>query len=262
MAGYVDIHAHLLPGIDDGPADLEQSLAMAQAAVDAGISTIASTPHLRPDFPNVHVEELAERCESMREAIKQAGIPLEVVSAAEASLVWAVEASDEELLLASYSQTGADLLIETPSTSAMTIETLLYDLRVKGYRVTLAHPERSPDFQDDDKRLLRLVDQGILLEINGGSLIGSDAGGRAKRLARRLVRNGIAHAIASDAHRGSSWRPVDRLGEGARIAAELVGRDRADWMTRTAPKAIIRGAAIPAAPPITDRPKLREWFRR
>src|SRR5437588_9368643 len=108
----VDIHAHLLPGIDDGPADLEGSLAMAWAAVDAGTGTIAATPHLRTDFPDVHVEELTERCEQMRRALEQAGLPLRIVEGAEVSLSWALGAGEERLKLATYGQRGTDVVIE------------------------------------------------------------------------------------------------------------------------------------------------------
>ncbi len=83
MDGYVDIHSHILPGIDDGPSDLEGSVAMARAAADVGISTMAATPHLRSDFPDVHVEELARRGQEVRDALGREGVPVTVVSAAE-----------------------------------------------------------------------------------------------------------------------------------------------------------------------------------
>lgn len=76
MSGLVDIHAHLLPGIDDGPDDLEGSLEMARMAVSKGVQTIAATPHLRSDFPKVHLEELAKRCDQLQRAIDAEGIPL------------------------------------------------------------------------------------------------------------------------------------------------------------------------------------------
>lgn len=258
IGGYVDIHAHVLPGIDDGPDDLEQSLAMARAAVSSGIATIASTPHLRPDFPDVHVHELPGRCETLRHAIESEAIPLRVVSAAEASLVWAVDASDDELVLASYGQNGTDLLIETPSSNVAGIDRLLYQLRSRGYRVTLAHPERSPSFQRDESLLERLVEQGILLEVNADSLLGSRG---AKRLASRLVARGLAHALASDGHRGETWRPVTRLAEAVEVVEELVGAERARWMAQAVPQAIVEGVALPDQPRATQpRARRGRWF--
>jgi protein-tyrosine phosphatase len=130
VKGFVDLHAHVLPGIDDGAPDLESSLAMLRAAAESGTTTIASTP-----------------------------------------LVWALQASDEDLRLASYDQRGTDLLIETPSASVAGLDTLLYQLRVKGLRVTLAHPERNGEFQRDPEPLESLHHQGVLLQINAQSLL-------------------------------------------------------------------------------------------
>jgi protein-tyrosine phosphatase len=260
MAGYVDIHAHVLPGIDDGPGDLGQSLEMARAAVASGVATIASTPHLRSDFPDVHVDELADRCRAVREAIDAEGIPLTLVSGAEVSLAWAIEASDEELTLASYGQRGTDLLVETPTVIAVGVERFLYELRAKGYRITLAHPERSAQFQRDESPVRDLVDQGVLLQVNAESLLGPGPYRGIKGLARDLLVNGLVHAIASDAHRGTKWRPVTRLPEGIQAASELVGIERAGWMAHAAPRAIVDGAYLPDAPPVTAPRRHRRLF--
>jgi protein-tyrosine phosphatase len=257
MDGYVDIHAHVLPGIDDGPDDLEQSLAMARAAADSGIATIASTPHLRTDFPDVHVHELAHRCRAMREVIEAAGVPVRLVSGAEVSLSWALDATDEELALASYGQRGTDLLVETPTVNPVGIDRLLYVLRAKGYRLTLAHPERSVDFQQDSAPLRGLVTQGVLLQLNAGSLLGPGGVRGVKSSARELLTGGLAHAIASDAHRGDTWRPITRLPEAVRAAAELVGADRAEWMAKAAPMAIIDGGELPDPPAAAARARPR-----
>jgi len=108
--GFVDIHAHLLPGIDDGPDDLDESVAMLAAAGAAGTSTVVATPHLRADFPGVDVFELAQRCHALRAAAEDLTPAVTVVGGAEISLGWALAATDEELALASYGRRGHDLL--------------------------------------------------------------------------------------------------------------------------------------------------------
>jgi protein-tyrosine phosphatase len=258
--GYVDIHAHVLPGIDDGPDDLEQSLAMVRAAVDSGTATIASTPHLRSDFPDVHVHELAGRCQTLRDAIEREQIPLTLISGAEVSLTWAVDATDEELALASYGQHGADLLIETPTRKLHGMDRFLRALRGKGYRVTLGHPERSLDFQRDDGPLRKLVADGVRLQLNADSVLGAGGGHGTERLARKLLTDGVAHVIASDGHRGTRWRPVTRLEAAVELAAELVGPERARWMAQTAPAAILEGAELPDAPAPIEQPRRRRRF--
>jgi protein-tyrosine phosphatase len=148
MNGFVDIHAHPLPGIDDGPPDLAGAVEMARAAARAGTRTLAATPHLRSDFPGVVVGEIPDRCRQLSAELTTAGIDVRIVSGAETSLVWALGASDEQLVAASYDGRGGDLLVETPADVSM-IEELLYRIRLRGIRVTLAHPERSRAFQSD-----------------------------------------------------------------------------------------------------------------
>jgi protein-tyrosine phosphatase len=252
----------VLPGIDDGPDDLEQTLAMLRAAAESGTATIAATPHLRPDFPDVHVDELADRCQSVRDAIEREGISIRLAAGAEVSLLWAVDASDEQLALASYGQRGTDLLIETPTMKLVGMDQFLYQLHAKGYRVVLGHPERSVDFERDHDPLRELVAQGVLLQVNADSVLGADGGGRIRRFARHLVTEGLAHAIASDGHRGTAWRPVTRLSDAAEAAAELVGPERAQWMTSAVPAAIVHGAELPLAPPVIQRPGRRRLFGR
>jgi protein-tyrosine phosphatase len=258
VAGLVDIHTHLLPGVDDGPEDLDGSLEMARAAVAAGISTIAATPHLRSDFPGVRAEEIGPRCQELQAALDQRGIPLRVVPGAEVSLVWALEASDEQLKLASYGQRGSDLLIETPTEVSM-IESLLTPLRSKGFRITLAHPERSHQFQRDPEKLEHLVHHGVLLQVNAAALLRRR--GPPGALADHLCRAGIAHAVGSDGHRAKAWRPVTDLPAAAEPLAALVGVQRARWMMVSAPGAIAGGASLPHAPPLETMTR-RGWFDR
>jgi protein-tyrosine phosphatase len=258
LASLVDIHTHLLPGIDDGPEDLPTSLDMARAAVAAGIGTMAATPHLRSDFPSVHLEEIGPRCQALREALDGEGIPLRVVSGAEASLIWALEAGDEELALASYDQRGTDLLVETPEDISM-LDRLLYAIRSKGFRVTLAHPERSFEFQRNPDKLERLAEQGVLLQVNGGALLHRRS--PPGQLATHLCREGLATALASDGHRGERWRPVTALAEAAKAAASLFGQGRARWLTATGPGAITAGHELPEMPEAVEPPG-RRLFRR
>jgi protein-tyrosine phosphatase len=255
----VDIHAHVLPEIDDGPSDLEGALAMARAAAQSGIRTLVSTPHLRADFPDVHLRELSQRCQGLRAAIEAECIPLRLVCGAEVSLSWALDASHEELVLASYDQRGTDLLIETPMGTVSGIDQHLFSLRADGFRVTLAHPERSGEFQADGRRLEDLIRQDVLLQVNAGSLLESRRKSGAGQFARRLCSAGLIHALASDGHRAESWRPVSNLREGAEAAAALVGAERAAWMTRDAPAAIVDGAELPEPPEVSPsrrRPRL------
>lgn len=142
----VDIHCHILPGIDDGPPDTEGSIALARA-LSAGAFAVTATPHLRSDHPRVIVGELAGRCESLNETLSRHDVKLVVVPAAEVDLLWAQIASTESLVRASYGQRGTDLLVETPyGPLPPNFKGLLSQLVSEGFRILLAHPERNPTF--------------------------------------------------------------------------------------------------------------------
>ena len=260
MTELVDIHTHLLPGIDDGPPTLEEAVEMVRAAWTAGAMTLAATPHLRPDFPLVHVHEIADRCDAMRQRLGRLGVDAEIVSGAEVSVMWALEASDEELVLASYGQRGTDLLIETPSDVTM-LDRLLYPLRSSGFRVTLAHPSRSVEFQREPKRMERLTEQGVLLQVNADSLLAPRTS-PVRKTAEYLCRSGLGKVIASDGHRATRWRPVTNLGAAVEAASLLVGRKRAEWMASAAPRAVLDGKPLPEPPPLSARRRsLLDWRR-
>src|SRR5215218_10603286 len=106
----IDLHTHILPGIDDGPRDLEGSVALVAELAAAGVRTVAATPHLRSDYPGVRPAELADRVDALQAEVED----VELVGGGEVDLYWATEASDEDLRLVSYGQRGTDLLVETP----------------------------------------------------------------------------------------------------------------------------------------------------
>jgi protein-tyrosine phosphatase len=263
VSGYVDIHCHVLPGIDDGPSDMDGAITMARAAAEVGTWTLAATPHLRMDFPDVHLDELSGRCQTVTAELEREEIPLRIVCGAEVSLVWALEASEDQLSQATYGQRGTDLLIETPTAGVIGLEQHLYEFRLRGLRITLAHPERSSEFQRKPGQLEELVRQGILLQINSDSLLMGDRRSGTRQLAEHLCQEGLAHALASDGHRASTWRPVTTLARGVEAAAALVGPERAEWMVREAPAAIIAGEELPQPPEVVvRRRRLRRLGRR
>lgn len=262
MTGFCDIHAHCLPGIDDGPGDVGLALDMLRSAAASGITTIAATPHLRSDFPDVRVAELADRRRELADQAQGAGIVVEIVNGGEVSIGWALDASDEELALASYGQRGTDLLIESPHLSNVGLDVALYEMRSRGYRIILAHPERTGEFQDDASKLAELVHQGVVIQINAESLLGDGRKSGSSRLGRRLCAEGLAHVLASDSHRAESWRPVTSLARGVEAAAALVGPKRAQWMAQSAPAAVLEGRPLPEPPPIVAPPRGRRLWSR
>jgi protein-tyrosine phosphatase len=244
----IDLHSHLLPGIDDGPPDMEHSLELARAAAAQGTRVLAATPHLRGDFPDVHPQELASRCDQVRVSMRAEEIELEVVQGGEAGVMWAANASDDELRAGTYGGRGTDLLVESPYGGlAENFEGMLFSLADRGFRLLLAHPENNPTFQQSPERLHALVERGVMLQVTARSLIRPERRKGPRPLAESLVRDGLVHVLASDAHSGHQLRPP-ALAAGRDAAAELVGEARARWMVEDAPAAILAGEPLPDPP--------------
>ena len=215
MPEVVDLHAHVLPGVDDGPASADESVELARRAAADGVTTLAATPHLRDDHPGVVPEELARRTAELGRLLDREGVGLALVPGGEVDLTWALDAGDDVLRLVSYGQRGSDLLVETPyGELPQHFERMIDAVRWRGYRVLLAHPERNPSFQRSPERLADLVDRGVLVQLTAASLA-RPRGSRSGRLARAAVSEGMAHVIASDAH-GSAHPGPGRAGGGPR----------------------------------------------
>ncbi|MBE2318733.1 hypothetical protein DVA67_022340 [Solirubrobacter sp. CPCC 204708] len=213
--------------------------------------TIAATPHLRHDYPDVRVEELPGRVATLQETVRTRGVALEIVTGGEVDAVWAQHQSEEALRIASYGGGGTDLLVETPyGELPPVLEELLFRIRTRGFRVLLAHPERNPTFQRDPERLGRLVDGGVLVQLTAASLVAGKRS-RACALGHALIAEGRAHVIAGDAH---------AVGGRATLADALAATDhpRARWMVTEAPAAILAGEPLPPAPS-ASAPRRRRW---
>jgi protein-tyrosine phosphatase len=261
IRGVIDLHTHVLPAIDDGPADMAGSVAVAEVAAHGGIRTLVATPHLRADHPGVRPRELAGRVADLGRRLHEHGLPVEVLSGAEVDLDAAAALSDEELALATLAANGRDLLVETPyGPLPEDFAARLLALAGRGFRLTLAHPERNPTFQSDPARVGTLVEQGLLVQLTARSVAGRRT--PAAATARTLLGHGWAHVLASDAH-AVDRRPPD-LGSALRHAGDALPDLRAElhWMVTDAPRAILEGRPLPARPPRAEPKRRRRLLRR
>ena len=254
----VDLHSHILPGFDDGATDLEASIEMARAAERDGTRTIVASPHVSLSY-DATPSAIAAGVAVLRGALSERAIDLEVASGAEVSLPRLSDLDDQTLHELCLGE-GMYLLIESPYSSSPFLEELLFDLRTRGFRPLLAHPERCPTFQRDRGLLERLVAQGMLCSVTAGSLTGG-FGRTVQRFAHDLFRAGLVHDISSDAH-NTDRRPPG-LTTGLRALRsdlpELAGQ--ADWYSREVPGAILRGEPVPSRPPARAGRPSRQWRR-
>ena len=201
----IDLHSHILPGLDDGAGDLEVSLEMARAAVGDGITAIAATPHVREDWPT-EPAAMERQVADLRAALAAEGVPLELMTGGEIGYDRLPELDDETLRRFGLGGNPSCLLLELPYAGRpLSLEETLFDLRLRGFTVVLAHPERSAEVVEDTARLERLVETGVLVQVTASAVDGR-SGGRSRRNAKLLLERGLVHMLASDAHAPSGTR--------------------------------------------------------
>lgn len=227
------------------------TVAMAEVAARAGTTALVATPHLRPDHPAVRPHELLERAWEANTVLRRYDLEVLVVPGAELALAAAVELSNEELRAATIGGNGRDLLLETPYGPLPSVfEEVVQGLVARGFRLTLAHPERNPTFQQRPHRLRRLVeDSGALVQLTAGAFT-RPRRSRSRSMAVTALTGGFAHALASDAHAATGERVPD-MNPGLRAARALVPAAAAElgWMTQAVPLAIVEGRELPPRPP-------------
>lgn len=247
----IDLHSHVLAGLDDGAADLEASVALARAAVTAGTTTLVATPHIRSDYP-FHPARVAPAVKELAGRLAEEGVPLEVVSGGEVAITSLLELDDPGLDAVRLGG-GPYVLVESPHTqTGDLLERALFEAQVRGMRPLLAHPERSPCFLGKPERLEQVVESGVACSVTAGSMAGR-FGTTVRDLTIRMFERGLVHDVASDAH-DITRRPPGLLVGFERLDEELPGLlDQADWFTRAAPAAMLEGIELPARPAALSR---------
>ena len=251
FTAVIDLHSHILPGVDDGARTLSDSLEIAAAAVRDGIEVLAATPHVRDDHPT-SAETMEARVGEVRRAVAEAGIPLDVRKGGEIALEELGRLSADELRRFGLGGNPRYLLLEFPYYGwPLALPELAFRLRTQGITPVLAHPERNADVQAAPERLRPLVDSGTLVQVTAAAVDGR-IGRRSEETAFELIHGGLAHLLASDAHRPE----IREIGMSA--AADALGdRELARWLTVDVPQAIVSGAELPERPA-----KRKRWFGR
>jgi protein-tyrosine phosphatase len=209
---YVDLHLHLLPGLDDGAPSMAHTVAHARKLEAAGVTDVATTPHIkRVDFPDIEIARLAELRAQAQRAIDEHGIRVRLHPGGELGHDEALVIAPDDLELIAQGPSHARwLLLECPFEGIEDDFTeaaeRLWDL---GYDLLLAHPERATPVPGAERRLHALIDRGALVQVNATSLLGRH-GARAHAAAERLLGDGMVWCLASDGHPGTRDDTLDR----------------------------------------------------
>lgn len=241
----VDIHSHILPGIDDGSRDIETSLEMARIAVADGTRTMIATPHADPLRGTPAPDVIREQVAALNARLALEGIDLQVLAGAENVLSDGLPEGIRDGKVMTLGDCGKYVLIELPFGGYPTfVPELIFNLQLQGVTPVLAHPERSAMSRSNPASIQELADKGALLQVNADSLAGR--GGRAVAgLAQRLARSHSIWAIASDCHDVRSRPPKLTV---ARRALRKFGGDAAfDEYTTRNPGRILKALAAESA---------------
>lgn len=245
----MDIHFHLLPGVDDGPETVADSIALALAALDDGTRTVVATPHVRHDFVTDALG-LPDRVRDLHAALAAEGIPLAVRCGGELGHEMVERLRQEELEAIAQGPPGARwLLVETPFEGLdQEFHAATDELRERGFGVVLAHPERSADVAlDGAAGLRRELAAGALAQVNALSVLGLH-GPEAEIAAFDLIDEGLVAAVGSDAH-GSTRPPTLSLAR-ARLREAGVPEALARELTASGPRRLVlRGVHVPVPLP-------------
>ena len=234
----IDLHCHILPGVDDGALDIRDSTALARQAAADGIEAICATPHIRHDH-DVRIDEVEGRVESLNRHLRGEGVPLTVLPGGEVAETAVEDLSEDELSRVALGRGRWVLLEPAPGPLTDSLRRRVEHLAERGHRALIAHPERHLS-DDMYERIAGLVVAGALVQATADFFLREQTA--AGMLA--LAEAGLVHVLSSDAHSSHGGRPArmaaafERLGEVEPVAAHL------EWMRETAPRAIVEGAEL------------------
>lgn len=257
--GFTDLHCHLIPGIDDGPADMEAALALCRQMVEQGVRTATATPHQSHSWPANTAGFIRERLADLQRVVKVEGVGLEVLAGADVR----VDADFLERLkrdeIITVADRGKAVLLELPDNVVYPLGELSFQLRLRRVVPVLTHPERCDPLTRDLKTVREWAEQGMLMQVTTGSLLG-EFGPRARTAAEEMVNQGLVAFFASDAHGPEKRKPNHRAAY-ARIA-ELWGPDAARKLMVDNPAAVLAGKPVRPVEVRPPEPPRRSFWAR
>jgi protein-tyrosine phosphatase len=257
----IDLHCHILPGIDDGPTDLSVSLAMARCAVDDGIRITACTPHIYPGLYENHAEGIRSAIAAFRLALAEANIPLQLVEGADTHLAPDLLEGLRGGRIPSLNGSRYFLFEPPHHVAPPRLEDSVFNLVAAGYVPVITHPERLTWIEEHYPAFQRMLQAGAWIQLTSGSLTGR-YGPRPKYWSERILDEGLCHILATDAHHIDRRPPL--LAEAREVASRRLGSEEATHLVLTRPQGIIDNsppASLPALPEAILRKTARPFWR-
>lgn len=237
----IDIHSHILPGLDDGPQTMEESIQMCRIAYQDGIRTIVATPHtLNGVYQNgrsIILSKVEELCSEFR--TQNSELPLKILPGSDVRLCETTLQQVDQGEAVTIGDGGKYIMIEFPSQAIpYQAERILFQLLGRGLIPIISHPERNLEIGRRHERYDEIIKMGCFGQVTAMSLTG-EFGPKVRQWAEKLLKSWLVHFIASDAHSGNGRPPI--LSAAVKAAAKIVGKKEAEKMVTEYPKAILEG---------------------
>ncbi|GFZ80009.1 tyrosine protein phosphatase [Compostibacillus humi] len=196
----IDLHCHILPGADDGPKVMEESIAMAKAALEQGIHTIVATPHHQNGRYLNDKEAVLAKVKELNEVLQERGVPLQILSGQEVRIHGELIKELRQGKVMGVAEKSNYLFIELPPDHFPRFASqMLFDLQLEGYRPVIVHPERNREIMENPLMLYNMVKKGIFTQVTAASVAGK-FGKKIQTFSHQLIDANLTHFIASDAH--------------------------------------------------------------
>lgn len=248
----LDLHTHILPGLDDGPSHMEEALDMARSFLRAETNLVAATPHFIYGYTQDEREQVLAAVKDFNSLLAAHDLGLKVLPGMEIEICPEIPRLYREGRLLTLNDQGRHLLIELPFNSFPPFtRQVFYELKLLGVTPILAHPERNSEILEDPGIVYDLVTRGVLIQVNGGSLLGY-FGKSVERLAVSLLKCRMVHFVAGDAHRAHGTRgPCLHLASPQ--LEKIIGREAACRLLSENPRAVTEGKNISVSKPIPPK---------
>jgi protein-tyrosine phosphatase len=254
----IDLHSHILPGIDDGSKSLEMSLAMARIAVGDGIKVMACTPHIYPGLYMNDTTGIMAARDALQVALDEHGIALSLTTGADVHLVPGLLQRLQAGTVPCLHNSRYLLLEPSHHVAPPRFAESVFQLVAAGYVPVITHPERLTWVEDHFQVFVDLTKQGAWMQVTAGALTGV-FGPRAKYWGERFLGEGLTHILATDAH--SSGRRVPVLSEANAIASRLLGAEEALLLVEGRPRSLMEDAPPGSVAPLPARKTSKGWWK-
>ncbi|QED49209.1 tyrosine-protein phosphatase [Cytobacillus dafuensis] len=251
----IDIHCHILPGVDDGAKDLIESIGMAKHAFSKGITTIFATPHHKTEWHNNEANSILEKVNILNMNLKRKKIPVNILPGQEPRIYGELLKDYKAGKIMTLNNQHKYLLIELPDSHVPSYaEQLLFNIQLEGIIPIIVHPERNDQIRENPNILHELVKNGAVTQITASNLIGQN-GKQLKNFSLQLIFHNLTHFIASDSHRLS--RNSFKLNEAFEVINEELGSDYVNLFLENT-RVLLDGKGMYREEPTTM--KIKKWF--